>query len=59
MIKINTQIVMKNIVLFSFLAIFIACGKTNKEPASLTKLKAQKSDLIIKPSRRFMFDFHR
>jgi RND family efflux transporter MFP subunit len=46
MIKTNTQIVMKNIVLFSFFAIFFACGNTNKEPASLTKLKAKKSDLI-------------
>ncbi len=46
MIKTNTQIVMKNIVLFSLFALFIACGKTNKEPASLTKLKIQKSDLI-------------
>ena len=46
MIKTNTQIVMKNIVLFSFFAIFVACGNTNKEPASLTKLKAKKSDLI-------------
>ena len=46
MIKTNTQIVMKNIVLFSLFALFIACGKTHKEPASLTKLKVQKSDLI-------------
>jgi RND family efflux transporter MFP subunit len=46
MIKTNTQIVMKNIVLFSFFSIFFACGNTNKEPASLTKLKAKKSDLI-------------
>ena len=46
MIKTNTQIVMKNIVLFSFFAIFVACGNTNKESASLTKLKAKKSDLI-------------